>query len=225
MLAMALVTLGAGLISGLAGMGSNPKEDAIKSLLSKLEDADFFKDTAFSKDELFNSIMPSIQQMQRGGADVAAGRVGASIGESDVAGGQAYFDYYLQSLAPIIAKGEGDAANTYKQFVELYNNMDVTRKGQFLQKMSLETNLMNGLPGMNETQKFMSNFMNGANLGATAYGNVAQGNALMKQGDLLSNLNTDRTTDRTNAFLVNFGDKIKDNKFIIPDIKLSLGGK
>lgn len=198
--AMGLVTLGAGLISGLAGLGSNPQEDAIKDLLTKLEDADFLKDTAFSKDELFNSILPAIQQTQRGAADVAAGRLGAAVGEQDVAGGQAYFDYYIQALAPVIAQGESQAAQSYKDFTQLYANMDATKKSQFLQSMQLQGQLAGQLPGMSKTQEFLTNFMSGANTGATAYSNVSQGLALGKKSDLLSNLDPlDPQTPTSNA--------------------------
>lgn len=182
-LTMGAITIGSGLLSGLFGGGESPQEKAIKGILDKLDkNEDYFKETPFSKDELFNVIMPAIQKTQRGAADVAAGRLGAAVGETDTAGGAASFDYYLQALAPVIAKGETEAANTYKQFTQLWAGMDAQAKNRFLQSMQLQTQGAGGLSDMSAGQEFISNFLSGANIGATGYGNVQQGLALADKG-------------------------------------------
>lgn len=185
-LTIGAITLGSGLLSGIFGGGKSPQEEAVKKILDELDaNGGYFKDTPFSKDELFNTIMPAIQKTQRGAADVAAGRLGSAVGEADVAGGAAQFDYYLQSLAPVIAQGESEAANTYKQFTQLWAGMDAQAKNRFLQSMQLKLGAAGGLSDMTEGQKFLSNFMSGANIGASAYGNVSQGLSLADKGSTI----------------------------------------
>jgi hypothetical protein len=180
-----LVTLGSGLLSGWLGSGESDQEKAIRGILDKLEsNEDFFKSTPFTKDELFNTIMPAIQQTQRGAADVAAGRLGAAVGETgNIAGGQGTMDYYLQSLAPIIAQGEQNAANTYQNFIQMWSTMDAQAKERFMQTLNMQTGVAQGLPDMTKGQEFITNFLSGAQIGATGYGNVAMGTALMNQSD------------------------------------------
>lgn len=189
-LTLGAITVGSGLLSGLFGSGESDQEKALKNVLDKLDqNQGFFKSTPFTKEELFNTILPAIQQTQRGAADVAAGRLGSAIGEaSGVAGGQGAMDYYIQNLAPVIAQGEQNAAQSYKQFTELWSQMDENAKRNFLAALQTEANVGSGLPNMSKAQKFFTNFLSGAQLGSTAYGNVSQGLALAKQGDMLTQI-------------------------------------
>jgi hypothetical protein len=185
LLTAGLISLGSGLLSGIFGSGESEQEKAVKDILDKLEaNEDFFKQTPFTKDELFQTIMPAIQQSQKGAADVAAGRLGAAVGETgNVAGGQGAFDYYLQSLAPVIAQGEQNAAGTYQNFVQMWSQMDAQAKQRFMQSLNMQSGLTSGLPNMTKGQEFITNFLSGAQIGATGTGNVMMGNAMMQKGN------------------------------------------
>lgn len=189
-LTIAAVTVGSGLLSGLFGSDESDQEKAIKSILDKLDaNENFFKSTPFSKEELFQTIMPAIQKTQIGAADVAAGRLGAAVGETaNVASGQGKMDYYLQTLAPIIAQGQQNAASTYQNFMQLWNQMDAQAKNRFMESLNMQLGASNGLNNMSNTEQFFTNFLSGAQLGMTGYGNIMQGSALSKQANALTDI-------------------------------------
>jgi len=176
-----LITLGSGLVSAFAGMGGSPSQDAIEALIKQLDaKTNFLSSTAFSKQELLQTILPQIQAAFRGGANVAAGQVGATIPEvaSTTPSGQAFMDLYLQSLAPVIAKGESQSAQAYGDFVKFYGQLDAAAKTRTLQAFSLKGQLAGGLPKMSGTQKFLTNFLQGASLGSTIKGNIDMAGAI-----------------------------------------------
>lgn len=176
-----LVSAGSGLLSGFLGMGESPSEEAFRKMFDQLyENMDWLKETSFSKDELFNSILPAVQNTFRRSADVAAAKIGATVPETagGTPEGQSFMDYYTTALAPIIAQGESQAGQAHMSFVDLWNTMDTQSKQRFLQAVQLGGNLAGGLPSMTEGQKFLTNTLQGADIGATIAGNIQMGGAL-----------------------------------------------
>lgn len=186
-----LITLGSGLITAFAGMGSSPSEEAIRALIKQLDEkTNFLSSTAFSKEELLNVILPQVQAAFRSGASVAAGAVGATVPEiaSGVPSGQAFMDLYLQSSAPVIAKGESQSAQAYQSFVQFYGQLDAAAKSRTLQAFSLKGQLVQGLPQQTGVQKFLTNFLQGANIGSTIKGNVDLAGALSNQATSVTDI-------------------------------------
>jgi len=187
-----LITLGSGLLSGILGSGTSPSEEGFQKLFNELyNNMDFLKQTPFSKEELFQSILPAVQSTFRRSADVAAAKAGATIPESvggSVPEGQGFMDFYINALAPIIAKGENLAGQANVNFVDLYNRMDSEAKQRFLQAIQLGGNLAGGLPGQTGGQKFFTNFLQGADIGSTIQGNIALGDALNSKANSLMGL-------------------------------------
>lgn len=189
LLETALIAVGSGLISALAGSGESPQEEAIRKVYDKLyNEMDWLKSAPFTKDELFNKLLPSIQQAYKGAANVAAGQLGASVGESGLPQGQAIMDYYVQALAPVIAQGQNNSANAEADMAKLWAMIDNNAKGTFLNATQLAGNLASGLPEQTSFQKFFTNFLQGADIGSTIYGNIQMGDALTKQANSLQDL-------------------------------------
>jgi hypothetical protein len=153
----------------------------------------WLKDTPFSKDELFGTIMKSIQQTYRGAADVVAGKVGSTIPEiSNAPQGQAFMDYYIQNLAPIIAQGEKASGDVYQNFVQLWGQFDADAKNRFISANQLALGGASGLPDQTGLQRFFTNFLSGGNAAATITGNINMANALsnksLSMDDLISTI-------------------------------------
>jgi len=165
-----------GLLSAFTGLGESSKETELNAILDKMyANEDFIKSTPFTKDELFNSIYPKIKQLNTGAADVAAGRLGSALGESgaNMGGGQNFVDNYLQQLAPVIAQGQFASAEALQGLVAMYGQMDSDAKQRLLQMFGLEVQTANQLPTMTDFSAFITNFIQGGNLGATLQGNLA----------------------------------------------------
>jgi hypothetical protein len=183
----ALPIIGAGI--GAIGeiFGSNPREEALQAGISTLQESrDYISSTPFSKEEIMGELLPQAQKKFRGAADVVAGRLGAATGEVDTAKGQATKDFYIQTLAPVIAKGEELAGQAISDFGKWYSTLDAQAKGRFLQSVQLELNAAMGLPEQNQFQRTITAALGGLNLGSTAGGNIAMANALSEKGDILS---------------------------------------
>jgi len=186
-----LLSLGSGILSGILGLGESPSEEAFGKLFDELYDSmDWLKETPFSKEELFQSILPAVQQTFRGGASVAAGAIGSTIPESagGTPQGQAFMDYYVQALAPTIAKGEELAGQAHIGFVDLWAKMDTGAKQRFLQAIQVGGNLAGGLSGMTEGQQFFTNFLQGADIASTVQGNLALGDSFNKKATDINSL-------------------------------------
>lgn len=162
-------------VTGLASLFGNDdaRNEGIQAIMDNLMGDASLSETAFSKSELLQKILPIIQQTYRGGANVAAGQIGAALGESGMNQGQNFAEYYTQALAPVIAQGENLAGNANQQMVEFYGNLDNAAKQRKLSSYGLQ---MQGAMGMTQEpspiEKFMASFLQGANLGATAAGNI-----------------------------------------------------
>lgn len=179
-----------GLLGAAGGIGTSPQQKQAEKLIGTLEESEaYLKSTPFSKEEIMNDLLPEVQKMYRAASDVAAGKIGASIGESDLAPGQGFADYYAQTLAPVIAQGEQQAAAATSKFGKWYSALDAQAKQRFLESVDLQMQATQGLPSMNQFQRMTSGALSGMNLGATAGGNIAKAGALNTQADLNKNLN------------------------------------
>lgn len=201
LLTSGIITALSGLLSSIPGLfgGDSDAEKTIKEALESLtQNEAWIKSPAFSKEELFNNIFPQISGMFRGAANVAAGQAGAKIGEisSGMGGGQNAAELYMQALAPIIAEGEINSAKSLQGLIELYATMDDASKRRFLSTVQLKMGGVENLDSMNPYEKAFLNFVSGANLGATALGNI--GKASTDEGttwaDLLGLVNNKPST-------------------------------
>ena len=164
-----------GLLSGFGGLGESEQEKAMRGMLDKLyQNEDYMKSTAFTKDELFNEIFPIIKNLNLTASDVAGARLGAEVGESraNVGGGQNFVDYYMQALSPVLSQGQFASAEALQQLVQVYAQMDAQSKSRLLQLLGYEMQATQGLPDMTEFQSFITNFIQGGNIGATIGGNI-----------------------------------------------------
>lgn len=173
-----IITLGSALLSGVLGLGESPSEEAFQELYDELYSSmPWLKETAFSKEELFDQILPAVQNTFRRGADVAAAKIGSTIPETSGGApeGQAFMDYYINALAPQIAEGEKLAGQAHIGFVDLWNQMDSNAKTRFMQAIQIGGNLAGGLAGQTPEQGFVTNALQGADISSTIQGNVALG--------------------------------------------------
>lgn len=188
-----VITALSGLLSSLPSLfGDSDQEEAVKGILNKLsQNSDWVSAPSFSKDELFNNIYPQLKSMFKGAANVSAGQIGAKLGEISpgMGGGQNTGELYMQSLAPIIAQGEINSAQSLQGLVQLFSLMDDAAKKRFLSLSGLQLEGAQGLDTMNPYEKMFINFLQGANMGATALGNInmATTNLDKKFLDLLKN--------------------------------------
>jgi len=200
---LALITLASSLLGGIFGTGTSDREAATKSFVDNISKyTDFFKNAPFTKDELFNTILPQVQGTFRGGADVAAGRVGSLLGEQGLAQGGGFKSSFLNALAPVIAGGENAAANAQIDFTKLFANMDLGSKQQLLQLLGLQGNAIQGLSDTTKGQDFFTNFLQTGQIASTAGGNIMSAGSLNKIGDFLSKL-TGQLNISPNSFLPN----------------------
>lgn len=188
---LAEITIGLGaLLSGIFGSKTSPREDEVRRIIDKLyEEMDWLKTAPFTKDELLNSILPEVQKTYRGAADVAAGRAASTVPETTGApSGQAFMEHYLQTMAPIIARGEEQAAGAITDFTQLWANIDQATKTNVLGAYQLALGGTQGLPDQTSGQRFFTNFLQGLNIGTTAYGNISYADALVEKGNMMQNL-------------------------------------
>jgi hypothetical protein len=169
------VGAGAGaLIGALFSMGDSPSEEAYQQIFDMLKDyMPELKREAYTKNEI-QTIVNSMKQMYRNAADVAAGKIGAAIGESGAAKGGGFADYYAQALAPVIAQGEAGAASAEQFGVEAYSTIKSQTNQNVIGGMNAMTNAAAGLPSMTSGQKGTAGFLQTLNLLSTAGGNYAQ---------------------------------------------------
>lgn len=180
----------AGLISGFLGGGESPQEEEVRKILDQLyEQVDWVKQLPFSKEELMNGILPQVQKTFRGGANVAAGQIGSTIPEvSGAPAGQSFMEYYTQALAPQIAQGENLAGKAQMDITQMYINEKQTADSLINDIYRTMVGAAQGLPAQSGAQRFFTNFAQGMNLGATAYGNFNMADAISKQADSASEI-------------------------------------
>ena len=160
-------------IGGLFASGDSPSEEAYQQIFDMLKDyMPELKQQAYSKSEI-QTIVNNLRQTYRGAADVAAGKIGSAIGESGVAKGGGFADYYTQALAPVIAQGEAGAAAADQFGVQAYSTIKDQTSQRVLQAMGLMSNTAGGLPSMTPGQKGTAGFLQTLNLLSTAGGNFA----------------------------------------------------
>jgi len=125
----------AGLISGFLGSSTSPQEEEVRKIMDKLyNEVDWIKQLPFSKEELLQGILPQVQKTFRGAADVAAGKIGATIPEvSGAPQGQSFMEYYTQALA----SASKEQLPSFLRYVNKLDKVleksksDVERKGNF----------------------------------------------------------------------------------------------
>jgi len=170
---LGLITAGAGILGGIFSGGESPQEKEAKKvqrlIKSYLPQAG---QTAFSKAEI-NALIKTMQSIYGGAANVAAGQIGSAIGESGITGGQGFAEYYTQALAPVIAQGQEESAKAQLQGNQLYEEDFNNAKQRVAQLLSLLAGNTQSFANQTGTQKVVSGFLSGANLGATALGNIA----------------------------------------------------
>ena len=173
-----------GLLGGILATDESPQEKAFGRIQQTLEESeDYFKSTPFSKDEIMGELLPQVQQIFRGSADVLAGKVGARTGEAGIAGGQSAMDYYIQSVAPVIAQGENLAGGAVGQFANFWATLDTSAKNRFLESVKTQLSAAAGMPTETAAQRAAIGFMSGADIAGTAFGNISKASALYKQAE------------------------------------------
>lgn len=170
--------LGGSLLGGLGALGSGSKQKAIQqniglidSMITGLDKPNFTQEDA-------DIMIKKIRENFRAAADVAAGRIGSTTGESLAAAGvpqgQAASDYYIQALAPTLAAGETEANKASLALLEQVLNDKARRDQLKAELMRLRTGSTEGMEDMSGFQKFLTGALAGGNLGATALGNLSQ---------------------------------------------------
>lgn len=159
------------LLGGLFSSSKSPQEQAYENVLSMIKQGKLGQE-AYTKGEI-ESIVNDLQTMYRGAASLSAARVGQAIGESDVAGGQGYADYYLSNIAPILAQGEAGAAEAEKFGVQAYSSIHGQAQNEIASALGLATQASAGLSNMTGTQKGIAGFLQTLNLLSQAGGNIA----------------------------------------------------
>lgn len=202
MIEAGLVSLGSALLSGLAGLGGNPSQEALQKILDDIfANQDWVKELPFSKEELFNELLPVVQKFYTGAADIAAGRIGSAVGEggSEMGGGQAFGEYYTQALAPVIAEGQNKAGDAMQNFINMFGQMDNAAKSRYLQSIGLSANMATNLKQTSGWQDFFINFLKGGDIGSQIYGNLSFADYLKnKEFPTDPNKLTDPTKSNTN---------------------------
>jgi len=171
-LTLALISAGSGILGGILNSGESPQEKEakivqrlIKAYLPQAEK------TAFSKAEI-NALIKTMQSLYGGAANVAAGQIGAALGESGITGGQGFAEYYTQALAPVIAHGQEESAKAQLYGNQLYEEDLNNTRQRVAQLLSLLVGNTQSFANQTNTQKIASGFLSGANIGATALGNI-----------------------------------------------------
>lgn len=191
-----------GLVSGLFASEESPQEKAFGRIQQTLEESEeYFKSTPFTKDEIMKGLLPQVQKIFRGSADVLAGKLGARTGEAGIAGGQSSMDYYIQSIAPVIARGEELAGGAVMQFSNFWATLDTQAKNRFLESIKTQLGAAAGLPTETAGQRGVVGFLQGADIFSTGFGNISKASSLIKKGDsiesILQGLNISGTTEQT----------------------------
>ncbi len=200
----AALLLGSAIVGGFGGAGKGEKAEALDKILADLQsNKDYLTSTPFSKDEIMSQLLPMVQKTFRGAADVAAGRIGSSIGEAGSAGGQAFGEFFTQSLAPIIAQGENLAAGATSDFAKFFAQLDSDAKNRLLQSIGLEINATQGLPNTSEFERVISGALGGLDLGANALGSFKTASALQTQVDNIGKRNPNAVNSTSNIGGVN----------------------
>lgn len=221
-LTMGAISLGSGLLTGLFGSGESDKEKAINDWMKKMQaDKATISSTAYSKDEIMNNIIPMLQQMLKGSANVAAGQIGASIGESGsgMGGGQNFGEYYTQALAPVIAQGQQSAANATQNMMDMFAKMDDASKNRLLQYYQLQLQGASQKADTNATQRFFTNTIQGMNLGANIMGSLAQANYMFNKDKVtptptpVVNQNFGGDIGQQGAFMSSLNKSVTDNMY------------
>lgn len=170
--------IGAG-VGGLLGLmqgvftEESPSEEAYNQIFEMLKDyMPELKQEAYSKDEI-QGIVNNLMRTYRGAADVSAGKIGSVIGESGVAKGGGFADYYMQSLAPVIAQGEAGAANAQQFGVNAYSAIKDQTSQRVLQAMGLMSNNAQGMNTLSSGQQGIMGTLQMLNLLSSAGGNFA----------------------------------------------------
>jgi hypothetical protein len=162
-----------GLVTGLSALGKDPKQEKFEKIFDKLEDSEeYLKSTPFTKDEIMGQLLPQAQKIYRGAADILGGKAGAAVGESGVAKGQSFGEYYTQALAPIIAQGEQQAGDAISRFGQWYSGLDAQAKNRFLDAVRLQMGAAAGTDDMTDLQKFITGGIPGASFGANIGGEI-----------------------------------------------------
>lgn len=183
------IMLASTLLSGALGGQSSPQEEASQKIFNKLEDAeDYLKSTPFSKEEIMQQLLPTVQKLYRGAADVAAGRIGAATSETGSAGGQAFKEFYTQALAPVIAQGEQAAAGSVSDFGKWFSALDESAKNRYLSAIQLELGAAQELPDMSQMQRTFTGALSGLNIGSNIGANIATANAINQKVDILDQI-------------------------------------
>ena len=175
-LPLTAIGIGAGLLSTLGGLlstGKSPQEKAMEEMFAMIKQyIPEMSKTPYSKEEI-NSLVKQMQQMYRGGANVAAGQIGSAIGESGMPKGQGWSEYYTQALAPVIAEGENKSAGAMGWGAETYGGMFDQAKGRVSSMLGTATQAGSMLPQMTGGQKGLAGFLQTLNLLASGGGNFA----------------------------------------------------
>jgi hypothetical protein len=195
----ALMILGT-VLGGTGALGESPQEKTTKEALGQLNaNEDWLKSAPFSKEEIMGTLLPMVQKMYRGSADVLAGKAGAAVGDMGLPQGQSTTEYYLQALAPAISQGENLAAGAVSEFGKWFSTIDADTKNRFIDMIKTKLAGAGGLPDMDQFQRVLTGALSGLNLGATAGGNVVSAQALREKTDFLSNLNQIFDTNKSSG--------------------------
>lgn len=161
------------LLGGLIGSKKSPQEKAIEELFASLKDylPELGKE-AYSKSEIQN-IVNNMKAMLMASGDIAASRLGSVIGESDIAKGGGWADYYMSAIAPVIAQGITQAAEAEKFGVGAYADIQDAAKRRSLAGYQTLLGAGQYLPSMTSGQRGLVSGLQTLNLLSTAFGNIA----------------------------------------------------
>ncbi len=177
------------IFGGIAGSQQSPKEKASADILADLQGMeDIFTDLPFTKEEVMNQLLPQVQQLYRGAADIVAGKIGAQTGEAGIAAGQGAKDFFLQSIAPVIAQGEQLAAGAVGDFAGFFARLSENQKGQLLNFYQTQIGAAEGLPDMTTLQSTITGALGGLQIGANIGGDIAETSVIGDQAEVLQGI-------------------------------------
>ncbi|MFA4916917.1 MAG: hypothetical protein WC974_09670 [Thermoplasmata archaeon] len=170
----ALLSIGGGIL----GSQSSPQEDYFKNMSKTISDyMPYLSSSAFSKSDIDN-IVKSISAMYRGSANVAAGGIGASLGESlnasGVPKGQPSASMYVSELAPVIAEGEKGAASAAQWGSDFFANLDAQAKQRVMSALGMMSSLGQGYSDQTGGQKGLMSGISSFNMLTSGFGNIAK---------------------------------------------------
>ena len=173
---------GAGLIlsilGGVLSSEDSPYDEATRFALEQLAGRlDAIGASPYSKADVEGKV-GEMKQTGRGAADVASGKIGASIAESLSAGGapkgEPSASIYVSELAPVIARGEEMAVESEKFGMNFLQTMDDASKRRLLTALGMLSGTSGMQPGMTPGQEGAAGFLQVLNLLTTGAGNFAQ---------------------------------------------------